>query len=260
MNLITCKQLSLSYDSLSVVHDLSFSIEEGNLLYIIGENGSGKSTLVKTILGLTPPLSGKFNFKEGFSHKNIGYLPQQSSVQRDFPASVLEIVLSGFLGKKGWRPFYTKEEKKMAVTYLKEMNIEDLKYKTYRNLSGGQQQRVLLARALCAAEELLVLDEPVTGLDPTAQAELYQMIDHLNKHHRLTILMISHDIPGAVKYSNKIIHLEENHYFFGSKMEYKNSDLYAKTPADFCGSFLSVILNYLFVSFAISSAKFSSLF
>ncbi len=223
--ILSCQDMTIGYEDLEVLSHLTLDIKEGDYISILGENGSGKSTLVKTILGLTPPLSGKFNFKEGFSHKNIGYLPQQSSAQRDFPASVLEIVLSGFLGKKGWRPFYTKEEKKMAVTYLKEMNIEDLKYKTYRNLSGGQQQRVLLARALCAAEELLVLDEPVTGLDPTAQAELFQMIDHLNKHHRLTILMISHDIPGAVKYSNKIIHLEENHYFFGSKMEYKNSDL-----------------------------------
>jgi len=223
---LSCNDMTIGYEDQTVLSHLTFDVKEGDYISILGENGSGKSTLIKTILGLTPPLSGKFQFKEGFSHKNIGYLPQQSSAQRDFPASVLEIVLSGFLGKKGGHPFYTKKEKEMAITYLREMNIEDLKYKTYRNLSGGQQQRVLLARALCAAEELLVLDEPVTGLDPTAQAELYQMIDHLNKHHRLTILMISHDIPGAIKYSNKIIHLEENNYFFGSKMEYKASDLY----------------------------------
>lgn len=223
---LSCNDMTIGYEDQTVLSHLTFDVKEGDYISILGENGSGKSTLIKTILGLTPPISGRFQFKEGFSHKNIGYLPQQSSAQRDFPASVLEIVLSGFLGKKGWRPFYTKKEKEMAVTYLREMNIEDLKYKTYRNLSGGQQQRVLLARALCAAEELLVLDEPVTGLDPTAQAELYQMIDHLNKHHRLTILMISHDIPGAVKYSNKIIHLEEDSYFFGNTIEYKSSDLY----------------------------------
>ncbi len=223
---LSCQDMTIGYENQPVLEKLTFEVKEGDYISILGENGSGKSTLIKTILGLTPPLSGKFQFKEGFSHKNIGYLPQQSSAQRDFPASVLEIVLSGFLGKKGCRPFYTANEKEMAVTYLREMNIEDLKNKPYRNLSGGQQQRVLLARALCAAEELLVLDEPVTGLDPTAQAELYQMIDHLNKHHGLTILMISHDIPGAVKYSNKIIHLEENSYFFGSIKEYKTSDLY----------------------------------
>ena len=229
---LSCNNMTIGYEDQTVLSNLTFEVKEGDYISVLGENGSGKSTLIKTILGLTPPLLGKFEFKEGFSHKNIGYLPQQSSAQRDFPASVLEIVLSGFLGKKGWRPFYTKEEKEMAVTYLKEMNIEDLKNKTYRNLSGGQQQRVLLARALCAAEELLILDEPVTGLDPTAQAELYQMIDHLNKHHRLTVLMISHDIPGAVRYSNKIIHLEENHYFFGSTREYKNSDLYQHWKGD----------------------------
>ena len=232
VTVLSCQDMTIGYTDQTVLSNLSFEVKEGDYISILGENGSGKSTLIKTILGLTPPLSGKLQFKDGFSHKNIGYLPQQSSAQRDFPASVFEIVLSGFLGKKGWRPFYTKEEKEMAATYLKEMNIEDLKYKTYRNLSGGQQQRVLLARALCAAEELLILDEPVTGLDPTAQAELYQMIDHLNKHHRLTILMISHDIPGAVKYSNKIIHLEENHYFFGSAIEYKNSELYQHWKGD----------------------------
>ena len=222
----SCSDMTIGYEDQTVLSHLSFDVKEGDYISILGENGSGKSTLIKTILGLTPPLSGKFNFKEGFSHKNIGYLPQQSNAQRDFPASVFEIVLSGFLGKKGWIPFYTKEEKEMAAAYLREMHIEDLKYKTYRNLSGGQQQRVLLARALCAAEELLVLDEPVTGLDPAAQKELYQIIDHLNKHHRLTILMISHDIPAAVKYSNKIIHLEDAHYFFGSTKEYKSSERY----------------------------------
>lgn len=230
--ILSCQDMTIGYEDQTVLSGLSLEIKEGDYISVLGENGSGKSTLIKTILGLTPPLSGNFNFKEDFSQKNIGYLPQQSSAQRDFPASVLEIVLSGFLGKKGWNPFYTKKEKEMAITYLREMNIENLKNKTYRNLSGGQQQRVLLARALCAAEELLVLDEPVTGLDPTAQTELYQMINHLNKHHRLTIIMISHDVPASVKYSNKIIHLEEKGYFFGTTMEYKSSDLYQQWKGD----------------------------
>ncbi len=224
--LLSCNNMTIGYENQPVLSDLTLEVKVGDYISILGENGSGKSTLVKTILGLTPPLSGKFEYKNGFSHTNIGYLPQQSNAQRDFPASVYEIVLSGFLGKKGWRPFYTAKEKELADSYLREMKIEDLKNKTYRHLSGGQQQRVLLARALCAAEDLLVLDEPVTGLDPTAQSELYQMIDHLNKQHRLTILMISHDIPGAIKYSNKIIHLVENGYFFGTKKEYKLSELY----------------------------------
>lgn len=226
MTILSCDNMTIGYEDQTVLSNLTFQIQEGDYVSILGENGSGKSTLIKTILGLTPPLSGKVQFKEGFSHKSIGYLPQQSSAQRDFPASVFEIVLSGFLGKKGWKPFYTRQEKALALSYLKEMKIEELKDKTYRNLSGGQQQRVLLARALCAADQLLVLDEPVTGLDPAAQAELYQMIDHLNKHHKMTILMISHDIPGAMKYSNQILHLEEDGYFYGSVKEYKDSDLY----------------------------------
>ena len=230
---LSCENMTIGYEDQTVLSDLTFEIKEGDYISILGENGSGKSTLVKTILGLTPPLKGHFQYIDNFTHKNIGYLPQQSSAQRDFPASVLEIVLSGFLGKKGFRPFYTKKEKEQAVSYLREMRIEDLKDKTYRNLSGGQQQRVLLARALCAADRLLVLDEPVTGLDPAAQAELYQMIDHLNSHHNMTILMISHDIPGAVKYSNKIIHLEEKSYFFGSVRKYKNSELYQQWKGEF---------------------------
>lgn len=224
--ILSCENMTIGYEDQVVLSDLSFDVKEADYISILGENGSGKSTLIKTILGLTPPLSGKFQYAKGFSHKNIGYLPQQSSTQRDFPASVLEIVLSGFLGKKGWRPFYTKQEKEAALSYLREMKIEDLKNKTYRNLSGGQQQRVLLARALCAADQLLVLDEPVTGLDPAAQTELYQIIEHLNKHHNMTILMISHDISGSMKYSNKIIHLEEKGYFYGTVNEYKGSDLY----------------------------------
>lgn len=226
MTILSCDNMTIGYEDQTVLSDLTFQIKEGDYISILGENGSGKSTLIKTILGLTPPLSGNVQFKEGLSHKSIGYLPQQSSAQRDFPASVLEIVLSGFLGKKGWHPFYTRQEKAMALSYLKEMKIEELKDNTYRNLSGGQQQRVLLARALCSADQLLVLDEPVTGLDPSAQTELYQMIEHLNKHHKMTILMISHDIPGAMKYSNRILHLEEKGYFYGSIQEYKDSDLY----------------------------------
>lgn len=208
------------------MEDLTFTIENGDYISILGENGSGKSTLIKTILGLTPPLSGEFTLADGLSGKSIGYLPQQSTSQRDFPASVLEIVLSGFLGKKGWTPFYTKREKKIALSYLEEMGIPDLYKKNYRHLSGGQQQRVLLARALCSADRLLVLDEPVTGLDPQAQAELYQMIQHLNKAHDMAILMISHDVAASVKYSNKILHLENQTYFYGSTEEYKKSALY----------------------------------
>lgn len=226
MTLLTCNDMTIGYEDQIVLSHLNFAVEEGDYISILGENGSGKSTLIKTLLGLTRPLSGNFSFAKGLSQKDIGYLPQQTITQRDFPASVFEIVLSGFLGKKGWHPFYTKREKEIALSHMKEMHIEALSKKNYRNLSGGQQQRVLLARALCAADRLFVLDEPVTGLDPAAQSELYDLILHLNRKYHMTILMISHDIAAAARYSNKILHLEENTYFYGTLTEYKTSDLY----------------------------------
>ena len=226
MSILSCKDMTIGYEDQIVLTDLNFSIEEGDYISVLGENGSGKSTLIKTILGLTKPLSGSFSLSDQVSRETIGYLPQQTTAQRDFPASVQEIVLSGFLGQKGWKPFYTKSERSMALKHMKDMNIDHLAKKNYRNLSGGQQQRVLLARALCAARKLLILDEPVTGLDPAAQIELYQLIKHLNENHHMTILMISHDIAAASRYSNKIMHLEENKYFFGSLDEYKKSTLY----------------------------------
>lgn len=226
MTLLSCHDMTIGYEGKPVFSHLDFSVEEGDYVSILGENGSGKSTLAKTILGLMKPLSGGFSFAGGVTCKNMGYLPQQTTSQRDFPASVLEIVLSGFLGKKGWHPFYSPGEKKEAMSHLRELGIEGLAGNYYRNLSGGQQQRVLLARALCAAGQLLILDEPVTGLDPSAQGELYQLISHLNKHRRMTILMISHDIAAAVRYSGKILHLEENDYFYGTVKEYKSSSFY----------------------------------
>ncbi len=233
MTLLSCNNMTIGYEDQTVMEGLTFTIEKGDYISILGENGSGKSTLIKTILGLTPPLSGEFTLSDGLSEKSIGYLPQQSTSQRDFPASVLEIVLSGFLGKKGWAPFYTKREKEIALSYLDELGIPDLYKKNYRHLSGGQQQRVLLARALCSADRLLVLDEPVTGLDPQAQAELYQMIQHLNKTHNMAILMISHDVAASVRYSNKILHLENQSYFYGSREEYIASSLYQNWKGDF---------------------------
>lgn len=232
MTLLSCEDMTIGYEDQTVLSHLSFSIEEGDYISILGENGSGKSTLIKTILGLTKPLSGTFTFQEGLSQKSIGYLPQQTTAQRDFPASVQEIVLSGFLGKKGWHPFYTRKEKKIALAHMEDMNVASFAQKNYRYLSGGQQQRVLLARALCAADRLLILDEPVTGLDPAAQAEFYQLIQHLNQHHNMTILMISHDIAAASRYSTKILHLEDQTYFYGSLKEYKNSSLYQTWKGD----------------------------
>ena len=188
----------------------------------MGENGSGKSTLIKALLGLKPQISGEIKWCEGFSARDIGYLPQQTPVQRDFPASVREIVLSGCLSKMGFRPFYNSAEKKLADDNMKQLGIESLAKHCYRELSGGQQQRVLLARALCAASKMLLLDEPVTGLDPLAQTELYELIAKLN-NNGISIIMVSHDISSALKYASHILHISKKQLFFGTKSNYLNS-------------------------------------
>ena len=204
---IKCKNLCLGYGNNIVVKDLSFSDSAGEYVCVTGSNGSGKSTLIKTILGLKSPISGRVEFCEGFTKNQIGYLPQQTDFQKDFPASVREIVLSGFQGKCGFRPYYNKTEKDFAKQAMSKMNIRALSKQCYRELSGGQQQRVLLARALCAAGKMLILDEPVSGLDPVASSEMYNVINDLNKNDKVTIIMISHDIEAVKKYSDKIINL-----------------------------------------------------
>lgn len=188
-----CEDITLGYEGIPVTEHLSFSVQAGDYLYIVGENGSGKSTLMKTILRLKPPMKGKIETGDGLKPDEIGYLPQQTAVQRDFPASVLEIVRSGCLNRCGLRPFYRREEKQRALDNMERLGIRHLAKRCYRELSGGQQQRVLLARALCATEKMLLLDEPVTGLDPKAQAELYELIGQLNRDG-ITILMVSHDM------------------------------------------------------------------
>lgn len=221
---ITCKNLTLGYENRAIQENLNFSINAGDYLCIVGENGSGKSTLMKTLLHLQPPISGTIELGDGLHKNEIGYLPQQTLVQRDFPASVKEIVLSGCQGRCGWRPFYNKEDKEIARKAMKKMMIQDLQDRCYRELSGGQQQRVLLARALCAAKKILLLDEPVSGLDPKVTAEMYQLIEDLNKKDEITIIMISHDIEAAVRYATHILHIGE-HCFFGTKKQYLESSL-----------------------------------
>lgn len=221
---ITCKNLTLGYENRAIQENLNFSINAGDYLCIVGENGSGKSTLMKTLLHLQPPISGTIELGDGLRKNEIGYLPQQTLVQRDFPASVKEIVLSGCQGRCGWRPFYNKEDKEIARKAMEKMMIQDLQDRCYRELSGGQQQRVLLARALCAAKKILLLDEPVSGLDPKVTAEMYQLIEDLNKKDEMTIIMISHDIEAAVRYATHILHIGE-HCFFGTKKQYLESSL-----------------------------------
>ena len=221
MSLITVKDLSLGYDSQIVADNLNFTVEQGDYLCIVGENGSGKTTLMKTLLRLKEPISGQITIGDGLERNEIGYLPQQTVVQRDFPASVREIVLSGCQGRSGLRPFYNKEEKALAEEKMKLMGIENLAKKCYRELSGGQQQRVLLARALCATRKVLLLDEPVSGLDPKAAQEMYSLICDLNKSG-ITIIMISHDVSAALKYASHILHVGKV-IFFGTKAEYLSS-------------------------------------
>ena len=219
---LTCQNLRVGYDGKSVLQDLIFKVFAGDYLCIVGENGSGKSTLMKTILGLQPPISGRILTGDGLRKNEIGYLPQQTVVQKDFPASVREIVLSGCQGRCGNRPFYNKEEKQLAEENIRKMQIDKLSKRCYRELSGGQQQRVLLARALCATQKMLLLDEPVSGLDPKVTAEMYRLIDELNHRDGITIIMISHDIAAAVKYASHILHIG-NTIFFETKAEYLQS-------------------------------------
>ena len=218
---LTCQNLCVGYDGKPVLQDLSFQVFAGDYLCVVGENGSGKSTLMKTILGLQPPTSGRILTGDGLRKNEIGYLPQQTMVQKDFPASVREIVLSGCQGRCGSRPFYNKEEKKLAADAMGKMQITQLAKRCYRELSGGQQQRVLLARALCATQKMLLLDEPVSGLDPKVTAEMYALIEKLNCEDGITAIMISHDIAAAVKYASHILHIGDT-VFFGTKDAYLN--------------------------------------
>ena len=223
MAYITCEHLTLRYESLIVQKDLSFTVEKGDYLCIVGENGSGKSTLMKCLLGLKSADSGTLKFGDGLKRNEIGYLPQQSMIQRSFPASVREVVLSGCLNGRAIHPFYTKEEKKRAAEQMECLNITQLADRCYRELSGGQQQRVLLARALCATKKLLLLDEPLTGLDPLVATELYSILQHIHDAHGITVIMVTHDVECAVRHAKTILHIGKNESFFGSCAEYEKS-------------------------------------
>lgn len=214
---IICENASLGYENRPIVKNLNFTVNAGDYLCILGENGSGKSTLMKTILNLTPTLAGSIRM-EDLKSTEIGYLPQQTQVQRDFPASVQEIVRSGFQGRCGLRPFYTKAEKALAAENLERMGMAQFARKCYRDLSGGQQQRVLLARALCATRKCLLLDEPVSGLDPKATAQMYEIISTLHREG-ITIIMISHDLNAALDDATHVLHIGET-LFFGTREEY----------------------------------------
>lgn len=227
MSLISCENLAFAYEGVTVLSGLNFKIEQGDYLCILGENGAGKSTLMKGLLGLKKPSAGTVTFGEDLRSKEIGYLPQQTPVQKDFPASVREVVLSGCLSGMGMRPFYGKEEKNRADRNMEALEITDLRDRCYRDLSGGQQQRVLLARALCATRKVILLDEPVAGLDPLVTINMYRLIERINKEMGITVIMVSHDMQAATKYASRILHLgEDRQLFFGTCEDYRHTAAY----------------------------------
>ncbi|MBQ8409508.1 MAG: metal ABC transporter ATP-binding protein [Clostridia bacterium] len=224
MELIKCDALVTGYADKPVVKNLTFSINIGDYLCILGENGSGKTTLLRTLLGFNKPLGGSISF-HNLRKNEIGYLPQQTQTQRDFPASAYEVVLSGVIAKSRFTPFYTAAQKNEAKECMELLHVRDLAGRCYRELSGGQQQRVLLARALCASSKLLLLDEPTAGLDPDATEDMYSAISELNKSG-VTIIMVSHDVDAAVKYASHVLHISRKPKFFGKTKDYLQSDAY----------------------------------
>lgn len=219
MDVITCKHITVHNERTLALDDVSFSVKKGEFLTIVGENGAGKSTLVKAILGMLTPDGGSVEVNES-TIGSIGYLPQQSSAQRDFPASVWEVVLSGCVGATGLLPFYSRAQKAAAKANMDMLGVTPFARKNYRALSGGQQQRVLLCRALCAAKEALLLDEPTTGLDPLVTKELYATVKHLSSEHGMTVIMVSHDVGAALRYSDRILHLATSLRFIGTPADY----------------------------------------
>jgi len=237
--LITCDNVSFGYEGSAVIQSLNFSVGHSDYLWVVGENGAGKTTLIRGILRLINPLGGSIVFCEGLSKGKIGYLSQQPELKMDFPADVLEVVLSGNLSSMGLRPFYNAREKARAVEAMERLGIDDLKKKCYRELSGGQQRRVLLARAFCAAQvdpakekgqtidashRLLVLDEPAAGLDPLITTELYELLKKLNREIGISIIMVSHDTRGAEQYAKHILHMENGQGFVSKTEDYLDSD------------------------------------
>ena len=221
--LITCDHMDLGYENQDAVLDVTIQVNAGDYLCIVGENGSGKSTLIKGILGLLKPTGGTLTVAEELKKSGIGYLPQQTAAQRDFPAAVWEVVLSGCLKRRQNRPFYSAAERELAKLNMEKLGITDLKDQCYRELSGGQQQRVLIARALCATDKLLILDEPITGLDPSAIQDFYPLVERLNKKDGVAIVMVTHDLKNVLPYASKILHLKQRTVFYGAPAEYEES-------------------------------------
>ncbi len=224
-DIISAQHLTVQYERQTALSDVSFAIEEGDYAAIVGENGSGKSTLVKTLVGLIKPTEGSVRMN-GMTQAEIGYLPQSTIVQKDFPASVTEVVLTGCLGSRGFFPWYSAEQKRRAAEMMELLGVTPFAKKSFRELSGGQQQRVLLARALCATKRLLILDEPASVLDPVVTHELYAVLRTLNQTYGITVLMVSHDIHCAVEQAKTILHMGKTLLFCGSVDSYCETELY----------------------------------
>ncbi|PJJ27545.1 metal ABC transporter ATP-binding protein [Lacrimispora celerecrescens] len=222
--LIQCSHVDFGYENQDAVVDVTMDVNPGEYVCIVGENGSGKSTLMKGLLGLLKPTDGVISVSDELKKSGIGYLPQQTAAQRDFPATVREVVISGCLSRRGSLPFYSGKEKKLAVKNMERLGIMGIAGKCYRELSGGQQQRTLIARALCATDKLLIMDEPITGLDPSAIAEFYEIIRRLNREEGVAILMVSHDVANVVKEADKILHLKREVLFYGTTKDYLKSN------------------------------------
>ena len=218
--LLACRDVSLGYEGQNVLTHLNLSIRAGDYLCVVGDNGSGKSTLLRGLLGLLAPQSGEIWRAPELRRGAIGYLPQQTRAQRDFPASVWEVVLSGCLSQRGSRFFYSAAQKSSALMNMGKLGILELKDESYRNLSGGQQQRVLLARALCAAGRLLILDEPITGLDPAAAQDLYKTLDYLRRKEGMAVVMVTHDLRPALRSAGTVLHIGRRGSFLGTPAEY----------------------------------------
>lgn len=222
--LIACKDVSLGYENREVASGINLEVYPGDYLCIVGENGSGKSTLIKGLAGLIRPLRGQITVAPALREESIGYLPQQTAAQKDFPATVSEVVISGCLKRRGFLPFYSADEKRLARKNMKKLGIDSMARRCFRELSGGQKQRVLLARALCATEKLLILDEPTTGLDPTAVAEMYQLIQKLNREDHVAVIMVSHDIMNILSQAKTVLHLKQQPLFYGTVQDYRKSE------------------------------------
>jgi zinc transport system ATP-binding protein len=224
MALIECQNVSFAYDEKTVVRNLNFSVDAGDYLCVAGENGSGKTTLLKGLLGFIRPVQGSIVMEKGLRADEIGYMPQTAADRKDFPAAVSEVVLSGRQNRRGFRPFYSRKDKQAADENLERLGIGDIRRRCYRELSGGQQRRVLLARALCASQKLLILDEPAAGLDPLVTADMYRLLSGINREMGITLIMVSHDIEAASASADKILHLRNEQVFFGAAAAYRESE------------------------------------